>query len=41
MVSKRVPQYNEVTSGQQYNIGEKPTVVVVISYTYIINHNQV
>ena len=42
MVSKRVPQYNVVTSGHSTNnIGEKPTVVVIISYTYIINHNQV
>ena len=30
---KRVP--NEVTLGQHYNIGEKPTVIV---YTYINHH---
>ena len=33
MVSKGFP--NVVTSGQQYNIGEKPTVIL---YTYINRH---
>ena len=36
MAFKRVPLwYTEVTLGQQYNIGEKPTVIL---YTYINRH---
>ena len=34
MAFKRVPLCMVVTLGQQYNVGEKPTVIIL--YTYII-----